>query len=175
VTRQASTSLALVVLQLRHMLFGSGLFRERPGQHEFGLEHRAPSVDEAVERRRHPFMDWVQDLPLQSLMAWPVLRSYQVRLRSSVTVPSWTTRLPERSSGSASPRFSRQRRRSKVSSAPMMIRASDPPMKCRRSCKCDSAALFARIIASRVHPLGPIEDQHFMLIWSGGSDVNRKC
>ena len=28
-----------VVLQLRHVLFGSGLLRERPGQHEFGLEY----------------------------------------------------------------------------------------------------------------------------------------
>src|SRR5262249_40220395 len=35
----------------------------------------------------------------------PVLRSYQLRLRASVTRPSWTMRLPDRSSGSASPRF----------------------------------------------------------------------
>src|SRR6266699_5788911 len=33
----------------------------------------------------------------------PVLRSYQERLRSSVALPSCTMRLPDRSSGSASP------------------------------------------------------------------------
>ena len=40
-------------------------------------------------------------------------------------------RLPDRSSGSASPRFSRQRRRRAASSLPMMIRASEPPIKLR--------------------------------------------
>src|SRR5438874_6863302 len=29
--------------------FGRGLFRERPGQHEFGLEHRAGTFNAAVE------------------------------------------------------------------------------------------------------------------------------
>ena len=43
-----------------------------------------------------------------------MLRSNQWRLRGSVTTPSWTMRLPERSSGSTSPRFSRHRRRSAV-------------------------------------------------------------
>jgi hypothetical protein len=36
----------------------------------------------------------------------PVLRSYQQRFSSSVATPSWTMRLPDKSSGSASPRFS---------------------------------------------------------------------
>ena len=40
----------------------------------------------------------------------PVLRSYQKRLNASVAEPSCTTRLPDRSSGSASPRFYRHRR-----------------------------------------------------------------
>jgi hypothetical protein len=44
------------------------------------------------------------------VIAWPVLRSYQVRLSSSVARPSWTMRLPERSSGPTSPRFSCHRR-----------------------------------------------------------------
>jgi hypothetical protein len=39
-----------------------------------------------------------------------VLRSYQMRLSSSVAVPNCTMRSPDKSSGSASPRFSRQRR-----------------------------------------------------------------
>src|SRR5215475_3364842 len=62
----------------------------------------------------------------------PVLRSYQERLSSSVAAPSCTMRLPDRSSGSASPRFSRQSRIRAGSSLPMMIRASEPPMKVRR-------------------------------------------
>ncbi len=40
------------------------------------------------------------------VMTCPVLRSNQCRLRGSVTRPSWTMRLSDRSSGSASPRFS---------------------------------------------------------------------
>jgi hypothetical protein len=36
-----------------------------------------------------------------------VLRSYQDRLSSSVAALSWTIRLPDKSFGSASPRFSR--------------------------------------------------------------------
>src|SRR5262245_35249398 len=61
-----------------------------------------------------------------------VFRSYPVRLSSSVASPSCTMRLPERSSGSASPRFSRHRRINAASSLPMMTRASEPPMKSRR-------------------------------------------
>ena len=79
-------------------------------------------------------------------MACPVLRSYQCRLRASVTRPSWTMRLPERSSGSASPRFSRQRRSRAASSVPMMIRASEPPMKVRLLRK--SAILMGVVIAN---------------------------
>src|SRR6516162_4479181 len=59
----------------------------------------------------------------------PVLRSYQERLRSSVAEPSCTMRLPDRSSGSASSLFSLHRRTRADSSAPIMIRASEPPMK----------------------------------------------
>ena len=76
-----------------------------------------------------------------SVMARPVLRSYQARLSTSVAFPSWTMRLPDRSSGSASPRFSRQSRTRAASSLPMMIRASDPPMKTRRS-TCSSRRLI---------------------------------
>src|SRR5262245_18799668 len=62
-----------------------------------------------------------------------VLRSYQERLSSSVAAPSCTTKLPDRSSGFASPRFSRQSWIRAASSLPMMIRASEPPMNTRRS------------------------------------------
>ena len=43
----------------------------------------------------------------------PGSRSCQIRLRASVTTPSWTMRFPERSSGSTSPRFSRHSRTKK--------------------------------------------------------------
>ena len=60
-----------------------------------------------------------------------MLASNQRRFSASVANPSWTIRLPDRSSGSTSPRFSRQRRNRAASSSPMMIRASEPPMKLR--------------------------------------------
>ena len=60
-----------------------------------------------------------------------MFRSNQSRLRDSVTEPSWTMRLFERSSGSASPRFSQHSRSSAPSSSPRITRASDPPMKPR--------------------------------------------
>jgi hypothetical protein len=41
-------------------------------------------------------------------------------------------RLPDKSFGSTSPRFSRHNRSTASSSSPMMIRASEPPMKYRR-------------------------------------------
>src|SRR6266511_1184040 len=63
----------------------------------------------------------------------PVLRSYQDRLSSSVAAPSCTIKLPDKSSDSASPRFSRQSWMRAASSLPMMIRASEPPMKAWRS------------------------------------------
>src|SRR5208282_2968894 len=52
---------------------------------------------------------------------------------ASVTTPSWTTRLSLRSIGSTSPRFSFHNRINAASSGFMMIRASDPPTKSRRS------------------------------------------
>src|SRR5262249_45052762 len=66
------------------------------------------------------------------VMTCPVLRSNQCRLSGSVTRPSWTMRLSERSFGSASPRFSRHRRNKAASSLPIITRASEPPMKLRR-------------------------------------------
>ena len=53
-------------------------------------------------------------------------------MSSSVAAPSCTMRLPDKSSGSAAPRFSRHSRTSAASLAPIMIRASEPPMKSRR-------------------------------------------
>src|SRR5262249_61328389 len=53
-----------IVLQLRHIFLGRRLFRERPGQHELGLEHRTRCFDSAIEGSRHPTQYWMPDLPL---------------------------------------------------------------------------------------------------------------
>ena len=53
-----------VVLQLGHVLLGGRFLRERPGQHELGLENRPGGLDPAVKRGRHPSDRWVPDLPL---------------------------------------------------------------------------------------------------------------
>ena len=52
------------------------------------------SVDQAVEGRRHPAMTGCRTLLLNVRDGMTGLRSYQRRLRSSVTTPSWTIRLP---------------------------------------------------------------------------------
>ena len=44
-------------------------------------------------------------------MTCPALSSYQRRLSSLVATPSWTIRLPDKSSSSTSPRFSRHSRK----------------------------------------------------------------
>ena len=80
-------------------------------------------------------------------MVCPVVRSYQCRFRCSVASPSWTIRLPDRSSGSASPRFSRQSRSRAGSSSPMMIRASEPPIKVRRRSELVAVLLFDVVIS----------------------------
>jgi hypothetical protein len=51
-------------LQLRHVFLGRRFFRECPGQHELGLEHRAGRFDPAVEGGRHPAQSRVSDLAL---------------------------------------------------------------------------------------------------------------
>src|SRR6516225_2529694 len=43
-----------VVLQLRHVFFGGGLFGEGPRQHELGLEHRLRALHDSVEGGHHP-------------------------------------------------------------------------------------------------------------------------
>ena len=62
------------------MLLGRGFLRERPGQHEFGLEHRPGALDHAVEGRRHPpehrvpqpMLDAFDGLPGVALVPVPV-------------------------------------------------------------------------------------------------------
>jgi hypothetical protein len=55
------------VLELRHVLLGSGFFRKIPGQHELCLEHRAGLSYAAVQSGGHPIMDGVVDAPLDIL------------------------------------------------------------------------------------------------------------
>jgi hypothetical protein len=52
------------VLELRHVFFGRGLLRKRPGQHELGLEDGAGLLNHPVEGRRHPADHRVLDPPL---------------------------------------------------------------------------------------------------------------
>src|SRR5262249_9137894 len=111
---------------------GSSLFGERPRQHEFGFEDGSCLLHSAVEGRHHPGNSECLTRCWTSVTRRPVLRSYQERLSSSVAAPSCTTKLPDRSSGFASPRFSRQSWIKAASSLPMMMRASEPPMKARR-------------------------------------------
>jgi hypothetical protein len=42
------------MLQLRHVFLGRRFLRERPRQHELGLEHRIAALDAAIQSRRHP-------------------------------------------------------------------------------------------------------------------------
>ena len=47
------------------MCFSAAAFlRERPRQHELGLEHRAGPLDHAVQGCRHPALDRMKHLPL---------------------------------------------------------------------------------------------------------------
>ena len=52
------------MLQLRHVLFGRGFLRERPRQHEFGLEDRITALYTSIESRAHPAQYRVANLTL---------------------------------------------------------------------------------------------------------------
>src|SRR6266851_5255232 len=56
-----------IVLKLRHVLFGSRFFGERPWQHKLGLKYRAARINQAVQRCRHPFDDRMLDPALYVL------------------------------------------------------------------------------------------------------------
>jgi hypothetical protein len=43
-----------IVLQLRHVFLGCGFLRERPRQHELGLEHGIAAIDPAIQGGGHP-------------------------------------------------------------------------------------------------------------------------
>src|SRR5215467_4182278 len=111
-----------------------------------------------------------------SVTCRPVLRSYQERLSSSVAAPSCTMRLPDRSSGSASPRFSRQRRIRAASSTPMIIRAAEPPTKLRLLMESANLkiCLFIELSYPRVFAMLNVAPyQQFLLIKQRGNAVNK--
>ena len=56
-----------VVLKLRHVFLGRALLRERPRQHELGLEHRTGWFDHPVKRCRHPLDHGMLHPPLDVL------------------------------------------------------------------------------------------------------------
>ena len=121
------------MLELGRILFDRRFFRECPRQHEFRLENGAGGFDPAVERRSHPVQGWVADMPLNVDHLMTAVGLKPVPIQVSVAEPSCTSRLADKSSGSVSPRFCRQSRsKAASSSAPMIIRASDPPIKERR-------------------------------------------
>src|SRR5262245_951326 len=125
-----------VVLDLGHILLGCGLFRKRPRQHELRFEYGFSSLYNPIIPSKVAASQGIAECLTRRCMSRtfrPVLRSYYVLLRSSVAAPSCTMRLPDKSSGSASPRFSRQRCTRAASSLAMIIRASEPPMKDRLS------------------------------------------
>jgi hypothetical protein len=54
------------------VLFGCRFFRERPGQHELGLEHRAAGINQTIQR--NPFVDGMVDPQLSLAAVWLFLK-----------------------------------------------------------------------------------------------------
>jgi hypothetical protein len=85
-------------------------------------------------------------------------------------------RLPDKSSGSASPRFSRHNLIRAASSLPMMIRASEPPMKLRLPMESANlrVCLFTELSYPRVFAMLNIASyQQFLLIKRREDAVNK--
>ena len=53
------------------MLFRGAFFRKRPGKHELGFVNGSRLLDDAVEGRRHPFVDGMAEVFLQVLDRMP--------------------------------------------------------------------------------------------------------
>ena len=141
-----------VVLELGHVLLRRRLFRERPRQHEFGLEYRASAFDNAVQRRRHPAdhrmadpaLDVLDDLPGRALVPVPVeVLGREPELDDQIARKVFAAR--PRLASLARAAAERPRR------SPMMIRASEPPMNWRRKLGVfpENALIFASELARR--------------------------
>jgi hypothetical protein len=123
-----------VVLELRYVFFRRRFLRERPRQHELGFEYGPTACDSTVEGCRHPPESRMQGQLLDIGDDQPVLAWYQRQLSFSVARPSCTMRLPERSFGATSPRFSRHSRSQKIGPALNKLQkiAKDPPAAATR-------------------------------------------
>ena len=104
---------------------------ENDQQHEFGLENRLGRLDPAVECCRHPSDGGMPDLPLDVRDEVTGIGLVPAPVQSLGGQAELDERLPERSCGATSPRFSLHSRSRAASSLPIMIRASEPPMKYR--------------------------------------------
>jgi hypothetical protein len=106
----------------------------------------------------------------------PVFFSNQATLNGSVKLPIWTARMSLKSSGSASPRFSRHSRSSFFSSPPMMVFASEPPSASLRSTSCSALRprwREARSLAKVGHSSTALPSRHSRRIGSRCSGVSR--
>ena len=125
-----------VVLELGHVLFGGRLFGERPGQHEFGLEHGL-GCPRRCRRGSPPSKGWPSasrgaahlDSPAGIALVPVAVEVLGGRPELHDEIAGEVLRLglapflaPEADQGG--------------SSLPMMIRASEPPMKERRLSYC---------------------------------------
>jgi hypothetical protein len=63
--------LAYGLLELRHVFLHGRFFRERPGQHEFGLEYGLCTLNPSIQRSRHPAQHGVADVALDILEDLP--------------------------------------------------------------------------------------------------------
>jgi hypothetical protein len=100
---------------------------------------RVAAIHRKVGCRRHC---WT------SVITRPVWAWYQRRFSFSVASPSCAIRLPDRSSGSISPLFSRHSRSRAAWSSPMTTRASEPPMKLRLFAESAIVSLYMSIALS---------------------------
>ena len=136
-----------IVLELGDVLLRRRLFGERPREHELGFEHRPGALDHAVQRGGQEPDNRVLDPPLDRRDDLAGVALVPMPVEGFGYDPELDDKIAGRSSGSASPRFSRQRRRRAASSLPMMIRASEPPTKCLRpldACICNSLIPLVR-------------------------------
>ena len=74
-------------------------------------------------------------------------------------------RLPDRSSGSTSPRFSRHSRSRAASFSPMMIRASEPPMKLRLLASLGIYFQVVHVHRAFFRPLGALNGSLTTELW----------
>ena len=124
------------MLQLRHIFFGRALLGERPRQHELGLEHRPGGFDHAVEGGRHVADDGMPDPTLDvgehlaGVAFEPVaVEGFGDDAELDNEVAGEVVGLEPRRVSRATGGVGRPRQ------SPMIIRASEPPMKERRCSK----------------------------------------